>query len=491
MAATNLLELRSDPRFISVTSPQERATIVEQIAKTDTRFQGLPEEEQIKVLNELVTPKLNFEEIRNRPEPYAVNPQAVALGTAVGGIIGGPVTKLLTKGATLLVPTLEGSIAGGASTLAGEVVKAGTDNSNVGQMVAFGAELATGASLPLARDLITRIPTSGLMAVGGYAKAKIAQTVMGTSKSNQLARERIFGKDNIKAGTATDKFKLKNDTEAAQDITQNLGIQVAEGQRPQDALRNGIYEQLSNENLAGNTIRKSPEYLELMTNLNQGIKDGVVKKEDVTKIKSLLDSQTSPYNPTQKSFNERLINTIQQADPKFNGEPITEAAAGMMRESLDKYLSNISGKPLYSALKQIEMNDKIAIARDSIPVLIQQGFKGDAIEQALVNLSKSPLGMKDFQVALASYMKTLPEKEALSEFNRLYPVIIKSKVMPLTDAIKFKRQVTKFVNKGYLEKAGDITGYALKMGIITGIVPAEVSSRVLQDENTALEPFNM
>ena len=62
--------------------------------------------------------------------------------------------------------------------------------------------------------------------------------------------------------------------------------------------------------------------------------------------------------------------------------------------------------------------------------------------------------------------------------------------MPLTEAIKFKRQVTKFVNKGYLEKAGDITGYALKMGIITGIVPAEVSSRVLQEENTALEPFN-
>jgi len=485
----SLLDLRSDPRFLTVTSPQERAAIIEQVAKTDERFLNLPEAEQINVLNAMNNQPINYEAIKNQPKDSVIDPNIVGLGSVIGGVAGGLGGKLFSKGAGMLVPAIEGALTGGGTTLAGEVVRASDNNSNISQLMALGTELALGAAPSVARDIITRIPTAGLMAVGGYAKAKTAQAVMGTSESNRLARERIFGRDNLKQGTATDTFRTENHQLASKNISQNLGIPITEGQNPQDVLRTGIYEQLTLANDAGNTLKKSPEYVNLMTNLKQGLKDGVVKKEDITKINSLINSQNSPYSPTKIDFNTRLINTIQQAEPMFNGEPVSKAASNMMKESFDSYLTNLTGKPLYSELKKIEMQDKIALARDSLPVLLNQGFKGEQVEQALRNLSKSPEGQNDFKIALASYMKALPEKEALTEFNRLYPIIVKSRAMPLDEALKFKRQVATFVNKGFIKKAGDISGQALKMGIITGVAPAEVASRLLQQPNDGLQPF--
>lgn len=427
---------------------------------------------------------VNLQEVANRPEDYTINPKLVALGGLAGSLIGGVGAKLAKTGGSALVGALEGGISGTVASGTGEIIREATNNSNVGQLTALGAELVSGAVLPLARDVITRIPPAGLMAAVGYAKAKTAQAILGESESSRIAKNAIFGKETISPGVATTNYREQFDKTANLELANSLGLQVPEGKLAQDIIRNNMLDEIALKGASGQTFKNTPIYSDLMRKLSQGVKDGVVKAEDVKAIANLLNSQSSINPKTMASFSERLLNTAQQATKEYNGVKISDDAADMLKESIDNYL----GKPVYAGLKKLEKDRFTAKAMDDIPVLLDKGFSGEQVENALANLSKNPYGKDNFKVALSSYMRSLPEKEALKEWNRLYEsgILTKTKVMDLGDIYSFNRKVKKYTEKGYINKAGDITGHALKMGIVQGILPAEISNRA-----DALSPFKM
>ena len=419
---------------------------------------------------------VDLQEIANRPEDYTISPSTIALGGLIGSIAGGGLAKLAKTGGSAAVAALEGGIAGTGSSATGEIIREATNNSNIGQLTALGGELISGAALPLIRDVITRVPTAALMASVGYAKAKTAQAVMGESESSRVAKNAIFGKEVAKPGTATTNYREAFEDSAALELAQKMGVTVPRGIKAQDIVRRDLYDSLSLQG-ANVPLKNSPLYPDLMRKLSQGVKDGVVKPEDVKSIAALLNGQVSTNPKTLATFNERLLNTAQQATKEYNGVKISDGAADILKESIDTYI----GKPYYSTLKSLEKQRFTAEAMDDIPVLLEQGMKGDMLENSLKNLSRNPYGKENFKVALSSYLRALPEKEALSEWNRLYNsgVLTRSKVMDMGEMLSLNRKVKLYTEKGYIKKAGDISGQALKMGIVQGILPAEAARNPL------------
>jgi hypothetical protein len=429
---------------------------------------------------------IDFAEIKARPEPYTLSPQNVALASLISTVGGGLYAKLAKTGGSALIGALEGGITGAGSSATGEIIKEATDNSNIGQLTALGGEMLTGAALPLTRDLITRVPTAALMAGLGYAKAKTAQAILGESESSRVAKNVIFGKETVKPGVATTSYRDSFDESSALDMANRLGVTIPKGMKAQDIVRRDLYDTLSLQSAGGVPIKNSPVYPELMKNLVQGVKDGIVKSDDVKSIATLLNGQLSPNPKTLASFNQRLLNTAQQATEEHNGVKISDDAADMLKVAIDSY----TGKPYYKLLKEQEKQRFTAKAMYDIPVLLSKGIKGDTLESTLTNLSRNPYGKENFKVALSSYLRGLPEKEALSEWNRLYDsnVLTKTKVMDLGDLLSLNRKVKLYTEKGYIKKAGDISGHALKMSLITGILPAEATSRL--NPNDPLKAFS-
>jgi|688.fasta_scaffold317547_1 hypothetical protein len=444
---------------------------------------------------EMSGPRNAIESAQQFKEPYTISPEAIALGTLAGTVFGGG-EAVLGKGALTAAnaawKAIKGGTSGVASTTAGEFVREATNNSPEGQMWAFGTELATGAVPTLTGDLITRTPLSGLIALGstvtgggGYSKARAAKTVAaGRSESDIAARNKLFGAENRKAGVATDVFTAQQEKLDA-DIVSSIGVQIAQAEKPVGALRKYFYTTFDN-----NSFKDSPEAKDMLIRLKQGPSQGFSKKEDFGTIVNLVNGQNSKDPLIAKGWNSKFLNTIQQAEPEWNGIKISDDASALLKESVDKFTQRVSGTPLYSTLKEMESNGYVATARDSIPVIINQGFTGELTDRAIENIGKSAVGKRDFRIALASYLKNLPEEEALSEFNRLYPKIAKLKTIDVGELATLKSQVSRFYNKTKLGKTKDITATALKSSIIRGVIPAELSSRFLQDENTALEPFN-
>jgi hypothetical protein len=459
------------------------ATIV---PKNDLPTENYVPEDDLPVPTDIKNP-IDVAEIKNRPEEYTLSPSTVALGGLIGSIAGGIYPKLVKSGASVAMGALEGGITGLGSSATGEIIREATNNSNVGQLTALGAEILTGGALPLARDVITRLPPAALMAGMGYAKAKTAQAVLGESHSSRIAKTKIFGSETIEGGVAGTKYTDAFDESSAIDMANKFGLTVPKGMKAQDVVRRDLYDTIDLQGASGVTMKNSPVYSELMRELAQGVKDGVVKADDVKSIAALLNGQGSTNSKTMVSFKERLLNTAQQATKEHNGVKISDDAADMLKKAIDKY----TGKPYYSTLKAQEKQRFTAKAMDDIPVLLEGGIKGDALETSLRNLSTNPYGKENFQVALSSYLRALPEKEALSEWNRLYSsgILTRTKVMDMGDLLSLNRKVKQYTEKGYLKKAGDITGHALKMSLITGVMPSEATR--FAKEKDSLQPFNM
>jgi hypothetical protein len=475
--ATNVFSLVQDENFTNLPET-EKAKVLETLLPQDKSFMALPEEEKIKVLNSLVSSKppaitsaqSAIEETNSSPN-YSFDPDTVA----IAGLGGALVNSLPGMGVGgLAARAAKGALTGGLSGASGELVRTETNNSDAGKLYAFGAELATGALPNLVGDALgrTAVPaiaaTLSMFGKGGYQMAKTLKEGIGRSESDILARNAIFGRRTVKEGVATDVFSKEVRDKWVEEMASKYGIKTTSAENAATPVRNKIYEHI--ESIG--PLKNSPEMIELKSRLAEGVRVGAVKPDDYKAITNLLESQVSKDPKYSKEFTERFVNTIQQATPEWNGVKISDPAAQVTREALDKVLAR-GRVPTYSELKNIETEQFVAKARDSIPVLLNQQFKGEAVENAMANIAKSPQGQQDFRVALASYLKNLPEKEALSEFNRLYSTVAKTKALPTEELLRMKRAVAKFVEKGYIAKAGDITGTALRNSIVRGVLPAE------------------
>lgn len=411
-----------------------------------------------------------------------VDPRVPALSTIAGATIG---ATPLGRTGSMLGGIVKGGIGGALGGTGGELVRM-YDKSPYTEAVAFAVEMAGGAAPNLLGEFFSRATPSVLGATFGYQKGKAAQTIAGRTESDEAARQAAFGRQVMKEGVATTLVQDKTKEILSRDLANRFGVSVAANQKASDAVRNTIYDTIALEGAAKRPLKDSPEFIELFASLQEGVKAGTVKPADVKTIKSLLQGQVSSDPKIQQRFSERVINTIQQATPEWNGVKISDDAANVTRDALDKYLTRLGTErqgnnllpiPTYNNLKGLEQQEIVAKAVDSIPVVLSDRFRGEAAQAALRNIHKSPEGQKQFKVALSTYFRELDPSKVVKEWNRLEGDLKKFKTIPFEDIMSIKRAVSEFSKRAEGKTiAKDIGTTALRNAIIRGLIPSELAN---------------
>lgn len=427
--------------------------------------------------------------VENPQNYYEFNPQNIGVAGAIGAglslipAIGGPY-RVGKVGLELGKRVLGGAASGAVSSTAGEYYKAGRPENFENDVTAMGIELAAGAAPTITREVISRLPTAVTNLFPGdtltrYIGRPLKSLLGGETESEFILKESKLGKTDagfakrVKPGTSTDVFTRGNEQAQRRFLTQN-NIPFTQAETADNAVRNFVKTNIDDLYKQGKGFVDSPQYQKLQADLAQSIRDGLVDPQELKIITKVIGSQKSPLNADK--FKTTILNLAQQSETTgYKVYNLDKTAQKLLTTAMDDYFTSTTGKPLYGLLKKVEEDKYIAQARDSLPVLIQKGFKGDDVDQALTNLSKSKQGVEDFRKGLATYLKVIPEKDLVAEFNRLEPVIRKSKVMPLEDLTKVKRNIAEYKSTG--AKAGAVGAVLLKDSIL-GLLGAE-SARVM------------
>lgn len=427
--------------------------------------------------------------VENPQNYYEFNPQNIGVAGAIGAglslipAIGGPY-RVGRVGLELGKRILGGAASGAVSSTAGEYYKAGRPENFENDVTAMGIELAAGAAPTITREVISRLPTAVTSLFPGdaltrYIGKPLKSLLGGETESEFILKESKLGKTDagfakrVKPGTSTDVFTRGNEEAQRRFLAQN-NIPFTQAETADNAVRNFVKTNIDDLFKRGKGFSDSPQYQKLQADLAQSIRDGLVDPQELKIISKVIGSQKSPLNA--EKFKTTLLNLAQQSETTgYKVYNLDKTAQKLLTTAMDDYFTANTGKPLYKILKEVEEDKYVAQARDSLPVLIQKGFKGEEVDQALTNLSKSKQGVEDFRKGLATYLKVIPEKDLVSEFNRLEPVIRKSKVMPLEDLTKVKRNIAEYKSAG--AKAGAVGAVILKDSIL-GLLGAE-SARVM------------
>jgi hypothetical protein len=424
--------------------------------------------------------------VENPQNYYEFNPQNIGVAGAIGAglslipAIGGPY-RVGRVGIELGKRILGGAASGAVSSAAGEYYKAGRPENFENDVTAMGIELAAGAAPTITREVISRLPTAITSLFPGdtltrYIGKPLKSLLGGETESEFILKESKLGKTDtgfakrVKPGTSTDVFTRGNEEAQRRFLTQN-NIPFTQAETADNAVRNFVKTNIDDLYKQGKGFVDSPQYQKLQGDLAQSIRDGLVDPQELKIITKVIGSQKSPLNADK--FKTTILNLAQQSETTgYKVYNLDKTAQKLLTTAMDDYFTSTTGKPLYGLLKKVEEDKYIAQARDSLPVLIQKGFKGDDVDQALTNLSKSKQGVEDFRKGLATYLKVIPEKDLVAEFNRLEPVIRKSKVMPLEDLTKVKRNIAEYKSAG--AKAGAVGAVLLKDSIL-GLLGAEAT----------------
>ena len=383
--------------------------------------------------------------VENPQTYYEFNPQNIGVAGAIGAglslipAIGGPY-RVGKVGLELGKRVLGGAASGAVSSTAGEYYKAGRPENFENDVTAMGIELAAGAAPTITREVISRLPTAVTKLFPGdtltrYIGRPLKSLLGGETESEFILKESKLGKTDagfakrVKPGTSTDVFTRGNEQAQRRFLTQN-NIPFTQAETADNAVRNFVKTNIDDLYKQGKGFVDSPQYQKLQADLAQSIRDGLVDPQELKIITKVIGSQKSPLNADK--FKTTILNLAQQSETTgYKVYNLDKTAQKLLTTAMDDYFTSTTGKPLYGLLKKVEEDKYIAQARDSLPVLIQKGFKGDDVDQALTNLSKSKAGVDDFRKSLATYLKVIPEKDLVAEVKRLAPVIRKAKVMPL------------------------------------------------------------
>jgi len=424
--------------------------------------------------------------VENPQNYYEFNPQNIGLGSAIGAglslipAIGGPY-RVGKVGLELGKRALGGAASGATSSLAGEYYKAGRPENFENDVTAMGIELAAGAAPTITRELIGRLPTAITNMFPGdvltkYIGRPLKSLLGGETESEFILKEAKLGRTDaafakrVKPGTSTDIFTRGNEEAQRRFLAQN-NIPFTQAENADNAVRNFVKTNIDDLFKQGKAFSDSPQYQKLQADLAQSIRDGLVDPQELKIITKVIGSQKSPLNADK--FKTTLLNLAQQSETTgYKVYNLDKTAQKLLTGAMDDYFTSNTGKPLYGILKKVEEDKYVAQARDSLPVLIQKGFKGDDIDQALTNLSKSKAGVEDFRKSLSTYLKVIPEKDLVNEFNRLEPVMRKSKVLPMEDLTKIKRSIAEYKSTG--TKLGTVGAVVLKDSIL-GLLGAEAA----------------
>lgn len=410
-----------------------------------------------------------------------IDPDKVVLATEIGA---GLTTILLPElragkiGVDVIGNVIKRAIGGGVTSgfgaYAGESYKVGQPQNAETDLAALGVELVASGGLSLGTEAIKRAPAV-LNFIPGVSKitGALKTATGGATEAETWLKNIAFGPQTLKGGTSTNTFRIGNE-QANRTYLSDMGIQVGKDELATDATRNLLKKEVDDYYKAGVGFYKSKEKDALFSELEQGVKNGSVSRQEYVDLRKFLSSQSTNLKEDATRFSSDLLNLAQQSKGQYGKIPLGDTAEELVTKHLDNYFVKYTNKPLYSTLKKVEEDRYVAEARDSIPTLIKGGFSSDVAERAMFNIRKSPNGIEDFKIAVGSYFKTLPDNKLVEEFNRLEPIFTKTKVFSPKNIVENER-IINTINKGIniakspFAKAGALTGIALKDAIVTAI----------------------
>ena len=439
-------------------------------------------------------PQASLQSASSLPEniEYQFDPRV----PAVSSIAGAALSSLpWFRVGSLAGAAIKGGLGAGVGATAGEAIRDYSNNSNLGRAAAIGAEMAGGAAPSILGEVVGRLRPAALGALFGYQKGKTVQSVTGVPESESAMKQALFGKQVMQEGVATVASRNAVRDQYKKQLEENYGIIIPEGaQKVSKFARNHLYKTLDDDLANGGALVDSPQFQEALSILESGVNRGISPTQ-FNAIKGLLESQKSPHPVFKGGFNERLINTIQKADPEFDGVKIPKNVADFLRATLDDYLVS-SGKSMsLSQLKKIEQDEIVAKAVDSIPVLLSGKFKGKATEKAASNIAKAgDEGQQALKLALGSYFRDLPPEKVISKWNDVAEALTAKGAFSVSDFLSIQRaivEVSKRKQSGAIAK--DIADNISKNAIVRGLIPAEFAQMQVEEAQNAeaLAPFSM
>lgn len=403
-----------------------------------------------------------------------IDPDKIALATSIGAGLTTILAPELRAGklgvdviGNVIKRAFGGGVTSGFGAYAGESFKVGQPENAETDLAALGVELVASGGLSLGIETVKRVPAV-LNFIPGVSKITGAlKTVTGGATEAETWLKNIaFGPKTIKGGTSTNTFRIGTEN-ANRTYLSDMGIQVGKDELASTAVRNLLKKEIDDYYKAGVGFYKSKEKDALILELQQGVKNGSVTRQEYVDLRKFLSSQSTDLAEDATRFSSDLLNLAQQSKGQYGKIPLGETAQDLVTKNLDNYFMTYTNKPLYSTLKKVEADRFTAEARDSIPTLIKGGFPTDVAEKAMFNIKRSASGTQDFKIAIGSYFKTLPESKLIEEFNRLEPILIKTKIVPMDEINAIKKGIN--LAKSPFAKAGALTGVALKDAIVTGI----------------------
>ena len=352
----------------------------------------------------------------------------VAASTAIGA------------GAGSLIPgvgTVGGGVAGLASGVSGEFSRM----AGAPEGVTFALEMGGGALPGVAGKLAKTAAGKVMLPYSAKSLASYLPESSGDIRAALLAKQKMFGADTFNGMARTESSDAVQAAE--KEALSKAGYVVGHGQKASDGLRNNIYSDMMDLNKQGASFGRSNEFNTVSANLDALATKypNSISKTQVKEIKNVLRGQ-SMESPSE------IINLIQKMGGKA-GTP-EDQLAKTVKGGFNDYLKTATGKGSYELLKNVEEKEFVAAARDSIPTLLNKGFKPGALEggkkeyvQALKNINKSPEGKAEFVKAINQHFanygkdpvtgqiaeKGLNPERLIKEVERLSPAITRSGVM--------------------------------------------------------------
>lgn len=395
-------------------------------------------------------PLIDYKELLTSGEFGAAAQAGISLIPQVRGVAGA------IRAGEAVIPALAGNLSAGeiakagakgfvesvVGTAAGQYYEYGKPENADTDLTRMGIELATGAAYEPGIKLVK----GAASIIDSLAPDFIAQFVTKPAKvldkASQLNRKAVqeaaFGPVTKQPGTATDVFKSGLHKQQRKELEDTYNIVVPKGIEPQNYLRQQFSSVVNDLGQQGVLFKDSPQYRQMLAELDL-IRAPKAVKEGIKRIANL---QMNQVPEAAANFETYLLNLMQQSSGEFKVQDLEKISADLLKKHFDSFLVANTGIPYYQVLKKAEAENFGAIARDSIPTLIANGFTAD--KQALKNIKKSPEGVRDLKVAVTSYLKNIPDDNALlNKWNDLEVILKETKALPFEDIMQIKRQVNK------------------------------------------------
>lgn len=418
----------------------------------------------------------------NAPERFnpAESAKRIGTSTALGGVIG-TVLPVVGTGA--------GAVGGLVGGTAGEVARTiGTSD-----LVRFGAEML-GGEIPVVAGPVARA-VKGAVSASNYRAGRVLSVFENDKlerKAIQETKEKLFGKSEAPIYYTTKNFddtQVKLQQEFLPPNLVNIGVT--------DPVSTIVRKDLYKTMREGTAIPfvKSTEYKSLLDDLNVLKAQGDEYADDkmIKRLNQKLSLEVSPNTKAKDTFEQNLLNLIQNKGSYRNAEGnttevINDKVQDALRKRYNEYLESQVGSQKYNVLKQVEVQEGIAKARDAIPTIVNTKFRygKDDFDKALNFLNKTPEARNEFVKALNGHFASIDDAATMSsELTRLRPALIESKILSPKEVADIYKKIDSFDPK--VNKTMKID---FMKSLLLGPLTAATSSEVYEGKNP-LRFFNM